>query len=82
VSSSKSGDTYLHIVTYDFSYGLSWWNGRANNKFDPNNISAWDWVSLYRAIDSPITASDRWLSLVDCKHRASGLLPPGLVVAI
>tara|TARA_B110000977_G_scaffold130326_1_gene166191 strand:+ start:575 stop:868 length:294 start_codon:yes stop_codon:yes gene_type:complete len=80
VSSSKSGTLYLNIVTNDFSYGLSWWNGRANNTFDPH--TSHDWTSLYRAIDSPITASDRCLSLDDCMHRASGLLPPGSVVAI
>ena len=70
-SCMKSGRWYATILTDDWSYGLSLWNGPIDTPLNPG--TDYDWSTLYAAIGHPSMATDRCLGTEDILRQTHTL---------
>ena len=79
--SRRTGRVYLHVVTLDHCYGLSWWTGCLP---DDTDLSIFNepllWRDLYRLMGKPSVASSRCMYLEDIYKRASGIVKSNTMI--
>ncbi len=73
--SRRTGRVFLHVITMDFSYKLSWWTGGLPDDVDLSIFNnPHSWPILYRLMGKPTMASDRWMSIGQAYQRAIGIV--------